>query len=357
MGNRQVIDKTKMEGFREKVWGDLSGGMTIIMCHIGDSLGLFKELDANGPATSAELGKRAGVDERYAREWLAVLGSSGYLELDPPSKRYCLPPEHAPALAHEGGPMFQGGALEGFPAMLKPIDELLIAFRGGGGVSQSAFDEGWWEGMERFSDTWFENLLVQEWIPALPEVQAKLDGGIRVADVGCGRGRAPIKLAGAFPNSHFVGYDLFVPQLSVAADRAKETGVAGRVKFRKLDVALGLPEHYDLITAFDAVHDMADPGGALQAIRQALRPDGVFLMLETKCEDKPENNVGPIAALLYGYSLMYCMTTSLANGGQGLGRCGLPESRVRELCTEAGFSKVRRLPFEGHFNVLYEIKP
>jgi SAM-dependent methyltransferase len=178
-----------------------------------------------------------------------------------------------------------------------------------------------------------------------------------VADVGCGHGRALITLAHAFPNSRYVGYDVFAPAVARAQANAEAAGVTERVQFRTLDVVQGLPEPYDLITTFDVGHDMVNPRGALRAIRQALRPDGTYLMLEINCHDTLEANAGPLGALFYSASVLYCMTTSLAHGGEGLGTMGLPESKVRALCTEAGFSSVRRLPLENPFNTLYEITP
>jgi hypothetical protein len=132
--------------------------------------------------------------------------------------------------------------------------------------------------------------------------------------------------------------------------------VTDRVSFKQLDVVGGLPEQYDVITTFDVVHDMANPRGALRAIREGLKPDGTYVMLEINSSDKLEENVGPIGAMMYSLSVLYCMTTSLANNGAGLGTCGLPETKVREYCGEAGFSSVRRLPLENPFNILYEIK-
>jgi 2-polyprenyl-3-methyl-5-hydroxy-6-metoxy-1,4-benzoquinol methylase len=268
-----------------------------------------------------------------------------------------LPPEHAQALAHEGGPTFVGGPYEMLPGMARTFDGLIDAFRRGGGVPQEAYDTTIWEGMQRFTDTWFENQLLQEWIRAVPDVEAKLREGALVADVGCGSGRAVLKLAQAFPKSRFVGYDAFEGQLSRAIANAERAGVGDQVRFELLDVAQGLPEQYDVITTFDVIHDAVDPRGLLRAIRQATKDGGSYVMLEINCADRHEDNIGPLAAMFYGFSVFYCMTTSLAHGGEGLGTCGMPEAKVRELCAEAGFGSVTRLPVENPFNVIYEAKP
>jgi len=356
MITQPVFDQAKVEAFLGKVLGDTSGMTVTMMASIGDRLGLFKNL-ASGPATSAQLATRTGINERYAREWLAAMASAGYIEYDPASGLFTLPPEHVPVLAQENGPFFFGGVHQMLVGMIKQDQQLLQAFQQGGGVPQSAYDNNLWDGLERFTAGWFENLLVPVWIPAMPEVQASLQRGAYVADVGCGRGRALIKLAQAYPNSHFVGYDNFEPTIAQATERAKQAGVADRVRFQYLDVSAGLPEHYDVITTFDVVHDSVNPRGLLRSIRQALKPDGRYVCLEINSSDKLEENAGPLGAFFYSVSIFYCMTTSLAGHGEGLGTVGLPESKVNELCKEAGFSSVRRVPLENPFNILYEVIP
>jgi len=357
MTTEVAIDQAKMEAFVGKVLCDTSAMTVTVLAAIGDRLGLFKEMAANGPVTSAELAARAGINERYGREWLGAMASAGYLEYDPVSGCFMLPPEHVPALAQEAGPAFFGGAHEMLIGMVAPFDQLVQAFRHGGGVPQSAFPESTYHGMDRFTAGWFENLLLQQWIPAVPDVQAKLARGIEVADVGCGRGRALIKLAQAFPASRYVGYDIYAPNVERANANAREAGLADRVSYKQADVAAGIPGQYDLITTFDVVHDAPDPLGLLRAIRSALKPDGTYLCLDMNCSHKLEENAGPLGALFHGFSILYCMTTSLARDGEGLGTVGLPEPKLRDLAQEAGFRSVRRLPVENPFNILYEVRP
>jgi SAM-dependent methyltransferase len=353
----QELDQTKVEAFVGRALGDLSATNVVAMCAIGDRLGLFKDLSADGPASSGELAERTGLQERYLREWLSALASAGYLAYDPTSRRFSLPPAHAPVLAEEGGPVFFGGAYQMTLPMLAPIEGVIDAFRTGGGVPQAAYGETFWDGFERFSGGWFQNLLIPVWIPAVPDVQAKLERGALVADVGCGRGRALIALAQAFPNSRYVGYDAYAPTIARATANAEAAGVADRVRFEERDASKGLPDQYDVITTFDVVHDAVNPRGLLKAIRQGLKPDGIYLTLEVNCGDTVEANAGPLGAFFYSASVLYCMTTSLSQGGEGLGTAGLPESKVRELCAEAGFGSVRRVPLENPFNSLFEVKP
>ncbi len=297
------------------------------------------------------------MQERYALEWLRGMTAAGYLTYDRESDRFSLPPEHAPALAQEGGPMFLGGGMQMMPSAFGVLDEVAEHFRAGGGVTQDQYAPAFWEGMERFSNNWTDNMLVQVWLPAMPDVEAKLKAGASCADIGSGSGRASIRLANAFPESTHVGFDVADAQLARATRNAEEAGLGDRVHFAKRDATRGLPEKYDLITTFDVIHDAVDPAGLLRAIRAGLKDDGIYVCLDINCQDDPADNEGPLATMFYGFSVMYCMTTSLAHNGEGLGTCGLPESKLRELATGAGFSGVRRVPLEDPFNNLYEVRP
>jgi SAM-dependent methyltransferase len=351
------VDEAKVGAFMEKAFGDFCGAMTTALCALGDRLGLFKVLAEDGPATAADVAKRAGVQERYALEWLRGMASAGYLQYDRASDRFTLPAEHAPVLSVEGGPMFLGGAYQETMGMLAVFDAVAERFRAGGGVDQGNYPADFWDGLQRFTNGWFENHLVQEWMPAMPDFKAKLESGGSCADVGCGAGRASIKLAEAFPESRHVGFDISDAQIERATANAKKAGLADRVRFEKRDVARdGLPEKYDSVTTFDVIHDAVDPLGLLKAIREGLDDDGVYVCLDINCADDPADNEGPLAAAFYGFSVFYCMTTSLAHDGEGLGTCGLPEAKLRELCEEASFGELRRLPLENPFNNVYEIR-
>jgi SAM-dependent methyltransferase len=352
------LDEAKVEEFLGKAIGDFSATMTVTLATIGDRLGLFEDLAKNGPATSKELAARCEIDERYALEWFRGMATAGYLEHDRASDRYTLPPEHAPVLAQEGGPMFMMGGFQMVPGAVGILDQLTEKFRNGGGVKQDAYTDDWWHGMQRFSDGFFENMLVPVWIEAMPDVKRKLEEGGLCADVGTGGGRAPIKLAQAFPKSRHVGFDIAEAQLKRARANAEQAGLGDRVKFERRDVTKdGWPEPCDVITTFDVIHDAIDPAGLLKAIREGLKDDGIYVCLDINCADDPNDNEGPVAAMMYGFSVLYCMTTSLAHGGEGLGTCGLPPAKLRELASEAGFSGVKLVPLENPFNNLYEVRP
>jgi SAM-dependent methyltransferase len=351
------LDPARQEAFVGKILTDTSAAMTTAFASIGDRLGLFKDLAANGPSTSSDLAARTNTNERYIREWLGGMATAGYLDYDAASGRFTLPLEHTAALAEETGPFFFGGIYQMSRAMYMVTDKVIDSFRNGGGVPQSAYPDDFWDGLERFTAGWFENLLLQQWIPAMPDVQTKLEAGSKVADVGCGRGRALIKLAQAFPHSMYVGFDIFQPTIELATRKAVAAGVGDRLRFEARDVSGGLPEKFDLITTFDVVHDAIDPVGLPRSIRAGLKEDGIYVCLDINCSHDLEENIGPLGAMFYGFSVMYCMTTSLANDGAGLGTLGFHGRKVNEMCQEAGFSAVRRVPLENPFNNLYEVRP
>lgn len=357
MAQQEAFDKQRAKQFLTRFQGDLAAAMSTRLCAIGDRLGLFKILTEQGAATSAELAARAGINERYAREWLQGLTAAEYLEVDAATLRYRLPAEHAKPLADEDSPLFQGGILELLAHAQTPFEELVAAFQNGGGVAQSTFHPNLYHGMSRSSGVRYKNLLLQQWLPSMPDVQAMLERGVSAADIGCGKGSALLRMAGAFPKSSFVGFDAFAPQVEGANARAREAGLAERVKFSVADGAEKLPANYDVIFTFDVIHDSPRPLEAMRNIRAHLNPGGVYILQEITSEDETHANVGPMAAMKYGMSLHYCMTTSLAQGGAGLGTCGMPEKKVRELSKEAGFSRVVKSPACNDFISLYELWP
>ncbi|MBE1558038.1 class I SAM-dependent methyltransferase [Nonomuraea africana] len=344
------------EDFMEKVFGDYVGANAIFMAAIGDRLGLFKDFASNGPATSAELAARTGLAERYLREWLDGMAAAGYLIFDEADGRYSMPEAYAPVLAEESGMMFLGAAFFDYSTNYgETFHALLEAFRSGDGVPQELYGQEVAESIERFTAPWFEHQLVPVWLPLMPEARARLEAGARVCDVGCGQGRAVIKLAQAFPECELVGLDRYEPAIQAATEHARAAGVGDRVRFELHDGAAGLPGRFDVVTTFDVLHDSADPAGLLAAIHDGLDPEGRYVCVDINCADRSQDNVGPMGTVLYGLSLAYCLPVSLARGGAGLGTCGLPEGRLREMALAAGFSQVRRLPVDDPFNNVYEL--
>ena len=343
--------------FVGKVISDATGMMTIRLCAIGDRLGLFTDLAENGPATSQVMADRTGLNERYLREWIYGMSLAGYLDFDKSSREVSMPEAHIPALVDVGGPLYQGGLFKMFTGFMQPYEDLIESFQKGGGIDYNAYPEDFWKGLEHNSCVRYKNLLVSQWLPEMPDVQAKLANGGTFADFGCGAGRSSIELAKAFPKAKFYGFDLFPQNIENARKTAEEEGVSDRVEFQVHDIAKGVPGKFDVVATFDLIHDMADPRGGLKALRQACKDDGIYVLMDVDCTDDPADNEGPLAVFKLGASLHFCMTSSLGQGGMGLGTVGLPESKVKDFSSEAGFSSVRRLPIEHPLNALYEIRP
>jgi SAM-dependent methyltransferase len=352
---QQQPDAEAVEAFAGRALTDVAGTMATLLCVIGDRLGLFVALD-EGPATAADLAARARVDERYALEWLRGLAAAGYLvQVD--DGLYELPAAHAPVLAREGGVAFLGGGYHELGGMLPTLERVVEAFRAGGGVPQAAYPEDAYVGMARFSAAWVDHGLLENWLPLLPGLQQRLATGISWADVGCGTGHAVIRLAQEFPHSSFAGFDVFPAQVGRARAAAEAAGISDRVRFEVVDASQRVPGSWDVISTLDVVHDAVDPAALLVGIRRALAADGTYLMLEVNCADDHAENHGPLATVMYGFSLLYCMTTSLAHGGAGLGTCGCPPAVVQRLGHGAGFRTVREVPIENPINRLYELRP
>ena len=283
--------------------------------------------------------------------------TAGYIDYDSATGRFTLPPEHVPALAQETGPFFFGGVYEMLPALAGVLDQVTRSFRQGGGVPQSAYDSHFWDGMERFSMGWFENLLTQQWIPAMRDVQAKLERGRSCwRTSAAGVGGALSRWRRRFPTRATSGTTYLSRQLTGRPRTPKQLESPTGCAFNSSTRRRGCPA-VDVVTTFDVVHDAADPLRLLRSIRAALRHDGIYVCLEINCSDRLEQNAGALGAMHHGFSVLYCMTTSLANGGVGLGTVGLHEPKLRELCAEVGFSSVRRVPLENPFNTLYKVRP
>lgn len=352
-----TIDEASAEQFTGRVLGDTSATATLALSLIGDRLGLFRALADGGPATSAELARRTGTQERYVREWLAGMNAARYLTHDATAGTFALPEAHRPTLVDEPGPSFLPGVQQELYGALIRLPQVIEAFRHGGGVAHADFPEDLHIGVDRFTSMWHTNLLTQVWLPSVPDAVTKLEAGCcHVADVGCGSGRALIRIAQQYPGVTAVGYDVHAPSLERAREHATHAGVTDRVRFELLDASTGLPESFDIVTTFDVVHDAVEPLNLLRSIREALRPGGIYLCLDINCADRVDDNVGPVAALLYGFSVMYCMTTSLAHHGEGLGTLGLPPSVLREYARRAGFRSVTQVAMDNPFNNLYDLR-
>ncbi len=333
-----AIDEARAQAFGERLFGAYAEGMVTLMIDLGHRTGLLDTLAAGG-GSSAELAERAGATERYVREWLGAMVTAGIADYDPVTRRYTLPPEHALCLSGPGSANL---------APFSRVDTLLAghvagvarAVREGGGVPYSAFRPEFTDVMDQASRGLFDGQLIDGILPLAPHVPDLLSAGARVADVGCGTGHAVNLMARAFPRSTFVGYDFAEDAIARARAEAIRWGLSN-VTFEVLDVArLPVDQRFDVITAFDAIHDQVDPARVLAGVHEALRPGGWFLMFDIRAASALEDNIGnPFAPWLYGISTLHCLTVSLAGGGAGLGTVWGEQVALRMLA-EAGFVDV-----------------
>jgi ubiquinone/menaquinone biosynthesis C-methylase UbiE len=335
---------------------DLGGASSVAMVRIGDALGLYRALHAKGPVTAGELAAAVGASERYLREWLSHQAASNYLSYDAVTRKFCLPEEQAMVFAAEESPVYMLGGFDLMAAMLDNQPKVETAFRTGGGVAWGEQAGCMFCAVARFFRPGYHNNLISSWLPALDGVVEKLNRGAKVADVGCGHGWSTVMLAKAFPNSQFVGYDFHAGSIDAARAHAGSHGVAQNAHF-EVGTAKDFSETgLDLVTFFDCLHDMGDPLGAATHVRQSLKPDGSWMIVEPNAGDSLEQNLNPVSRLYYAASTMICIPTSLSQEvGAALG-AQAGEAKLREVITTAGFATVRRAT-ETPFNMILEARP
>jgi SAM-dependent methyltransferase len=349
----QAIDQAKLDEFLGRFVSDLGAALSAALVVIGDRLGLYRQMADGDPVTPNELAQRTGTDERYVREWLSNQAAGGYVTYQ--DGRFRLTPEQSLALAQEGSPAFVPGAFQLATSLVKDEEKITRAFETGDGVGWHEHHHDLFAGTERFFRPGYGANLVSSWIPALDDVQAKLENGALVADVGCGHGASTILLAEAYPHSSFVGFDYHEPSIAKARKSAAAAGLDGRVSFEVARAKEYPGDRYDLVAMFDCLHDMGDPVGAARHVRDTLAPDGTWMIVEPFANDRLEENLNPIGRVFYGASTLVCTPASrdqevgLALGAQA------GEARLREVVTEGGFSHFRRAT-ETPFNIVLEAR-
>ncbi len=349
-----TIDESKLNAFLGKVVTDVGSAMSAALVVLGDQLGLWKALaGAETPVTPTELAKRTETNERYIREWLNAMAAGGYVTYADGS--YSLEAEQAVALADPDSPAFVPGLFQVTAAMWAAQSKIAANFRSGNGLAWGHHHPCLFEGTERFFRSGYLGNLIQSWLPALDGVVAKLERGAKVADVGCGVGASTIIMAKAYPASTFIGFDTHVGSIELARQRAKAAGVADRVTF-EVGNATDFPgDNYDLIAHFDCFHDLEDPRGAAKRAREAIAPDGTWLIVEPFAGDRPEQNHNPVGRVFYSASTMLCVPHSLSLNGPALG-AQAGEAVLGEQVKSGGFTKFRRAT-ETPFNLVLEARP
>jgi ubiquinone/menaquinone biosynthesis C-methylase UbiE len=331
------FDNTRAEAFAGKMLDILNGGTVSLMISMGHQTHLFDIMSKLPPSTSEEIATAAKLNERYVREWLGAMVTANIVEYDPSEQKYRLPAEHAAFLTREAG-LNNIAVFTQYIALMGEVEQKIIeCFHKGGGVPYSAFPR-FQELQAEETARIFDARLINNIIPLVDYIADRLKSGIDVLDVGCGRGRAVNILARAFPNSRFAGYDLSSEGIESAKHEAKEWNLTN-ANFETKDVTtINKREEYDLITAFDTIHDQAQPTKVLREIYNALRKGGIFLMQDIAASSHLHENMNnPLGPTLYTFSTMHCMTVSLAYNGEGLGTVWGKQKAEQKL-REAGFS-------------------
>jgi len=350
-----AIDEGKLNAFMGGFVRDLGAVMHAATIVVGDKLGLYKAL-ADQPLSAEDLALRTETDARYVREWLSAQAASGYVDYDAATNRFSLNDEQAFALTVEGGPAFIPGAFDIAVAQFKAIPKMISAFRTGLGLGWHEHDAALFHGTERFFRPGYAANLVSSWIPALDGLHERLASGAEVADVGCGHGASTLIMAEAYPKSTFVGFDYHEASIAHATQAAERAGLAGRVRFEVASAKAYPGRAYDLVTMFDCLHDMGDPAGAAIHVRQSLKPDGHWLIVEPYANDRLEDNLNPVGRIFYSASTFICTPASRA---QEVGAClgaQAGEARMNTVVERGGFTRFRRAT-ETPFNLVYEARP
>lgn len=349
-----AINEDRLNAFMGRFVGDLGAVLHAATVVVGDHLGLYKTL-AEGPSDVETLARRTETDARYLREWLSAQAASGYVDYDPATQRFGLNEEQALALAQEGSPVFIPGAFEIAVAQFKAIPKMKQAMRTGLGLGWHEHDSSLFRGTERFFRPGYVAHLVESWIPALDGVEARLKAGARVADIGCGHGASTLIMAQAYPASTFVGFDYHTPSIEHARNAAAAAGLGDRVRFETARAQDYPGSDYDLVTIFDALHDMGDPVGAAAHVHASLKRDGTWLIVEPYANDTLEDNLNPVGRVFYSASSFICTPASRA---QEVGAClgaQAGEARLRDVVTRGGFGHFRRAA-QTPFNLVLEAR-
>ncbi len=350
-----ALDEDKLMDFLHRFVGDLGATIAAGNVVVGHRLGLYRTL-AGSPGTSDELARRTDCDPRYIAEWLRGQAAGGYVTYDASTDTYSMTEEQAFVLADPDGAVYAPGAFLLALGSLQAEEKVVQAFRSGDGIGWHEHADEVFLGCEQFFRPGYHANLVANWIPALDGVEQKLRDGARIADVGCGLGASSVLLAQNYPNSEVVGSDYHDESIELAEKRAADAGVGERMSFQVASAQTFTGSGYDLVTTFDCLHDMGDPLGAATHIRQALAPDGTWMIVEPFAGDTVADNLNPVGRVYYNFSTFLCVPNALSQaGGYALG-AQAGERAIAELVTRAGFTRFRRAS-ETPFNIVYEARP
>lgn len=351
------VDVDKLMAFVFRSVEEVGATLNTALVVMGDQLGYYRAMVASGPTTPRRLADDTDTTEPYAREWLNAQAAGAIVDYDETSGEYTLPPEHAVAFTDESSPAYLPGFFQLALGTMRDSARVVDQVRRGAGFGWDQHTHDVHEGCERFFRPSYNAHLVAEWLPALDGVVAKLEAaGARVADIGCGYGTSTIIMAEAFPAASFTGFDYHAESIEEARTRAQAAGLGDRVRFEVASADSFDGNGYDLVTTFDALHDMGDPVGAAKHVRSSLADTGTWMVVEPMAGDHVQDNLNPIGRAYYGFSTLLCTPASLSQEvGLALGTQAGP-ARIRDVVAQGGFTRFAKVA-ETPFNQVYEIRP
>jgi ubiquinone/menaquinone biosynthesis C-methylase UbiE len=364
MTEQRPLDPDALKMFSFSIFSKLEGAVTAGMIHLGDRLGLYEVMASSVDGdTSDSLASKAGLHERWVREWLHNQVAARIVtcaDLSDHQPIFHLSPEGVAVLASPNHPAYGMGMFHRLPQTMGALESMPEAFRTGVGHDYDSHGPEGAVGIERSFEPWNQNFLIPMVIPALDGMIEKLSSGVRVADIGCGSGGAALLMGSTFPNSIIDGFDISRFALERAEERKSESGAHNVSFFDPREHPIADDHSYDLICTFDCIHDMTQPTEMMKTIRKALKNGGTWLLVDIKAQETLELNVtrNPMASLLYGISVLSCMSSAMSEtGGEGLGTLGLSASRAESMARQAGFTQFKKLDIEHSVNAFYEVRP
>jgi SAM-dependent methyltransferase len=351
------------EALVERLFEAVLGFNDLHAVYIGDRLGLYQAI-ADGAATTGEVASSAGCDERYVREWLEHQAVTGILLVDdvdaaPADRRYGFPDGHAEVLLDRDSINYMAAFARMMVGMVRPLPEVLEAFRTGEGVPYAEYGQDFIEGQGDMNRTQFIRLLGQDWLPAISDVDERLrsDPPARVADVACGTGWSSISIARAYPKVHVDGFDLDPASIELAREAAEQEGLTDHVDFQVRDAAEPeLAHSYQLVTVFEAIHDLAKPVEALRAIHGLLADDGIAVIADERVADSFTAPGDEVERVMYGWSILHCLPVGRVDQPSAETGTAMRASTFEGYAREAGFAKVEILPIEHDFWRFYRLE-
>ncbi|MEW5961959.1 MAG: class I SAM-dependent methyltransferase [Pseudomonadota bacterium] len=350
-----TIDQQKLDALVARHIGDLAAGYSGVMVSIGNRLGLYNALAGAGPLSSHEVAHRTGCAERYVREWLNSQVAASYIDYHPASRSYELTTEQAVVLADETSPVFLPNAWNVVASMWEDEPKALKAFKNGNGVSWGEHSERLFCGVAAFYRNGYAASLVQQWLPALTGVTAKLEAGAKVADVGCGHGHSTVLMAKAFPRSRFWGFDVHPGSIEIARKVARQAGVGDRVSFEVATADSYEKRGYDLVCFFDCLHDMGRPIEAARYAAEALAYDGTIMLVEPYAGDRVEDNINAVGRLYYSASTTMCCAHAISENGTHVLGAQAGQAQLEAVLRAAGLGTVRKAA-QTPFNIILEAR-